>query len=234
MTIVIDHLKKLIGWCPQKEFAMENIRIKKRELYFDSSFQRNASLERPMKIIADIDIGIILAAGLVAFFVLLFLGLIFPILVYFAVLSVFLSYAILFIQDRTTLEFTSNDMILRRPLFKPVIIQKENVLKAEVVNNINYTLRWILLPLAILVIVALAFGSKDILYLSGSPRDVSFIISRFSLKGTIILILSVAFYQAYIRSKYPKAIKITSKIKKKITIYVENPQELTGKLGRYK
>ena len=152
-------------------------------------------------------------------------------LVYIAVLSVFLSYVILFIQDRTTLEITSSSVIFRRSLFKHVVIPKESILKIEVVKNINYTLRWILLPLAIVLIVVLAYGAKDILYISDSLKDFSAIISKFSLKGTIILILGVTFYMACIRSKYPKALKITSKIKKRITIYTEDPHELARKLG---
>ncbi len=230
-TNLIGIIRQAMGWCPQKDFIQENASMKNHELYYDLPFQRDAHSENGTEIIVDIDTGIIPAAGLFAFIVLLFLGFIFPILVYFAVLSVFLSYVILFIQDRTTLEISSSSIIFRRPLFKPVVIPKEGILKTEVVKNINYTLRWILLPLAIVLIVVLAYGAKDILYISGSLKDFSVIISKFSLKGTIILILGVTFYMAYIRSKYPKALKITSKIKKEITIYTKDPHELATKFG---
>lgn len=156
MTLALDHIKKLMGWCPQKDFILENAGIENHELYYNSSFQRDTRSEKGTEITADIDTGIIPAAGLLAFIVLLFFGLIFPILVYFAVFSVFLSYLIQFIQDRTTLEITSGSIILRRPLFKPVVIPKESILRTEVVKNINYTLRWILLPLAIVLIVVMA------------------------------------------------------------------------------
>lgn len=156
MTGITEKVKKFIGWCPQKDFTREIVNTEKHEQYFISFYEKGAHAGKTMKIITDYQFSTVLYAGSAAFFIFLIAGLVFPIPVYFAILSVlsiFLTSVILFVQDKTTVEFASNALIIRRPLFKPVKISKDDILKIEVVKNPNRRFRRVIISLVIIALI---------------------------------------------------------------------------------
>ncbi len=233
MTAFTDNIRRIMGWCPQKDFV-GHVRTEKHEHYFLTSYETGAYSGKTMKILTDYQWSKILYAGSAAFFIFLIEGLVFPNLVFFAVLSilsVFLTALILFIQDRTTIEFTSNAIIIKRPLFKPVEILKDNILKIGVIKNPNNRFRWAIISL---VIIALIYGSMnaiDTLSRSMARDPVPFFILFVFQQSTLLIFIIVVAYKWYIRSPYENFLKITSRSKGEVTVYLDNPWELAGKLG---
>lgn len=234
MTInIFEAVKKIAGWCPQKDIV-EHISTEKHKQYFISSYEKDAHSGKTMKIITDYQFSTVLYAGSAAFFIFLIAGLVFSIPVYFAVLSVlsiFLTSVILVVQDKTTMEFASNALIIRRPLFKPVEISKDDILKIEVVKNPNRRFRRVIIPLVIVALIFWAKGVIDTLSRSTAHDTVSYFIFRIFLQVTLVIFVTVLIYKWYIRSRYENFLKITSRTKRQVTIYVDNPQELMNKLG---
>lgn len=189
-----------------------------------------------MKIITDYQFSTVLYAGSAAFFIFLIAGLVFSIPAYFAVLSVlsiFLTSVILVVQDKTTMEFASNALIIRRPLFKPVKISKDDILKIEIVKNPNRRFRRVIIPLVIIALIFWANGALDTLSRFMAHDRVPFFIYMIFLKVTLVIFVTVLFYKWYIRSHHENFLKITSRTKREVTIYVDNLQELVSKSGEY-
>ena len=211
MTInIFETIKKTAGWC--------------------------AHADKTMKIITDYQFSTVLYAGSAAFFIFLIASLVFPIPVYFAVLSVlliFLTSVILLIQDRTIMVFTSSALIIRRPLFKPVEILKDDILKIEVVKNPNRRFRRVIIPLVIIALIFWAKGAMDTLSRSTAYDRVPFSIHMIFLEVILFIFVTVLVYKWYIRSHHENFLKIISRTKREVTIYVDNPQELVSKLGGY-
>jgi hypothetical protein len=233
---VFETIKKLVGRCPQKDFTREIASIEKHEQYIISSYEKDAHAGKTMKIITDYQFSTVLYAGSAVFFIFLIAGIVFSIPVYFAVLSVlsiFLTSVILFVQDRTTMEFSSNALIIRRLLFKPVEISKDDILKTEVVKNPNRRFRRAIILLVIAALIFQAKGAIDTLSRSTLHNTVPYFIFRVFLEVTLLVFVQVLFYKWYIRSHYENLLKITSRTKRQVTIYVDNPQELVSKFGEY-
>ncbi len=231
-----ESIKRMMGWCPNVKMNrnLEHIRIEKHEHYFLTSYENGAYASKKMKILLDYQGFTVLYAGCAAFFIFLIAGLAFPDIFFFAVLpglSFFLTSVILFLQDRTTLEFSPNAIIIKRPFFKNVEISGENILKIEVAKNPNNRFRRAMISL---VIIALIYGSiNTIAVLSRSMvNDPApfFILIGFQ-QSTLLIFITVLAYKWYIRSPFENFLKITSRQKREIAIYVDDSQKLANKLG---
>lgn len=230
---VFEHIKRLMGLCLQKDFTGEIVSIQKHEQYIIPSYENDAHAGKKMKIITDYQFSTVLYAGSAAFFIFLIAGLVFSIPAYFAVLSVlsiFLTSVILLIQDRTTMELASNALIIRRLLFKPVKISKDDILKIEVIKNPNRRFRRVIISLVIIALIFWAKGAIDTLSRSTAHDTVSYFIFRIFLQVTLVIFVTVLFYKWYIRSHYENFLKITSRTKREVTFYTSDPQELMNKL----
>jgi len=231
MTLAIDHIKRLMGWCPQKDF-MGHIRTEKNDHYFITSYEIGAYGGKTFKILTDYQWSRVLYAGCVTSFLFLIAGLFFPNLFFFSdlsILSIFLTSVILFVQDRTTMEFSPGVLIIKRMLFKPVEIPGKNILKIEVLKNPNNKFRR-----ASLVIIALIYWSmniKDTLFRIIVRDPSPFFTYVIFLESTLLIFVTSLFYKWYIRSPYENVLKITSRNKREITIYIDEPYELANKLG---
>jgi hypothetical protein len=234
MTInIFEAIKKTAGWCPQKDLV-EHIGAENHEQYFTPSYENNPYAGKKMKIITDYQFSTVLYAGSAAFFIFLIAGLVFRISIYLAVLSVlsiFLTSVILFVQDKTTMEYASNALIIRRPLFKPVEISKDDILKIEVVKNPNRRFRQVIFSFVIIALIFWAKDAIDTLSRSMAYDRVLFFIYMIFLEVTLFIFVTVLVYKWYNRSSFENFLKINSRTKREVTIYVDNPQELVNKLG---
>lgn len=243
MTInVTEIIRKTMGWCPQKDLALAHIEVEKHGLSYTSLYKNGVLSEKGTNIIIDYQymdiasIAIILFTALAALFVLFMVGFVLPIYREFVSLlvasPVFLAAVILLYQDRTNIEFTSTAIIIRRPFFKPIVISRDSILKTEVVKNYNHTIRWMILPVAIILLIFLGKDTMDIAFQYIAQKEpIAAIISIVFVKATTMLLFVVLFYKSKIRSYNPNALKITAKNKKEVTLYVDNPQELVSRIG---
>ena len=143
-----------------------------------------------------------------------------------------LASVVLLYQDRTHLIFISNAIIIKRPLLHTVVISKDNILKTEVIKNINHTILFITLPMSILVQVFLIMDALNTVSRYIAHNDpLAVIISFIFLKVTIMVLFAVLFYKVYIRSYYPDALKVKARNNREIILYIDNPRDMERKLG---
>ena len=233
MTAVAEHIKRMMGWCPQKDYPLVQTDIDKYE--HSSAYLANTDAHRGKgkDIIIDYhkDLFKILSLSAIGFFALMIASIIFPVLEFFTTLPILAGYAVLLYQERAKVEFTQNSINIQRPLFKPVIIPRDNIQRFEIVKNLSYTMRWTLPLLMIVMLIYLRKSAIDILF-NHMARNPPFYSVFLTILGqlTIVMMLSVLFYKAYIRKNYPKVLKIILKGGGEVIFYADNPQELMDKL----
>jgi len=232
ITNVVDKIKRVMGWCPQKDFTLAQTDINMYEHSYAFLANTDAHQGKGTNIIIDYhkDLFKIVSLAAVSSFALIIASLIFPILGFFITLPILVGYAVLLYQERTKVEFTQNSINIQRPLFKPVIIPKDSILKFEIVNNLSYTMRWTIPLFVIVMLIYFRKSAIDIfIYMAKNPPFYSVFLSIL-VKLAVVMILSVLFYKNYIRKKYPKVLKIILKDGSNVIFYADSPQELMNKL----
>jgi len=144
----------------------------------------------------------------------------------------------MFYQDikKTSIEFTPNTIILRRPLSKPVIIAKDAITAFEVRKNIHHTHRWLSLGATVLIIV----GVIPTILFSGESQYMSRIISRVSYTVFVVYYLALIvffgllFYHGYIRSSYSQILAISTNDKKIVGLFVDDPGRISEILSKWR
>lgn len=232
MAEFVDYIKKLMGWCPQKDYTLAQTYIDKYEHSYAFLANTDAHQGKGTDIIIDYhkDLFKILFLGLVGFIALIIASIIFPILGFFITLPILVGYAVLLYQERANVEFTPNSINIQRPLFKSVIIPKDSIRKFEIVKNLSYTMRWILPLLVIVMLIYLRKVAIEIfIYVAKNPPFHSIFLTILG-QLTVVMMLSVLFYMSYIRKNYPRVLKIILKDGSNVIFYANNPQELMNKL----
>ena len=231
--IFAEHVRKVMGWCPQKDYTLAQSNIYKHE--HSNAFLANTDAHRckGTDIIIDYhkDLFKIISLAGLGFFALVIASIIFPILGFFLTFPILVGYAVLLYQERANVEFTPNSINIQRPLFKPVIIPKDSIQKFEIVKNLSYTMRWTLPLFVIVLLVYLRKVAIDILFnhMAQNPPFYSVFLTILG-QLTIVMMLSVLFYKTYIRKKYSRVLKMTLKGGSDVIFYADNPQELMNKL----
>lgn len=227
---IVDKVKRMMGWCPQKDF-MENARIENHEHYFFNSNEKRTYAGKKLKALTDYQFSNVIIAGGAAYFGFLIAGLVFPFFFGLSILSILLTSVILLVQDRTTIELISNAMIIKRTIFKPVEISKESILKIEVLKNPNHRFRWAVISLVIIGLIYWLMNAINTLSRALERDPFLYFIYMVFIEFTILIFVIVLTYKWYIRSKYENFLKITSKTNRKVSIYADDPAEIANKLG---
>ncbi len=227
-----ENVKKIMGWCPQKSF-IEHARTEKHEYYSLISYEKRQYTGKTVKILTDYQFNKVLYTGCAAVFIFLVAAALSNLFFFVAmsVLSIFLTSVILFVQDRTTMEFSSNAIIIKRPIFKPVEISRKNILKLEVVGNPNNRYRRVLIPLVIIAMIYWSMNAIGALSRHFANDPVPIFLYFVFLESTVLIFIAVLYYKYYIRSHQENFLKINSRSGGEVTIYVDDPQELANKLG---
>jgi len=137
---------------------------------------------------------------------------------------------------KATVEFAPDAIIVRRPLFRPVIIAKDAITSIEVRENIHYSHRWLFRG-AMMIFLA---GVIPTILSSGQSHYISWLISRVSFTVFIVYYLAVmaffglVFYHGYIRSRYPDVLAICTNNKKIIGFFVDDPGKMSDLLSKWR
>jgi hypothetical protein len=123
---------------------------------------------------------------------------------------------------RARVEVTTDTITIRRPLFRPVVIPKDGVVKVEVKENKLPVPYWFL-AVALAMIFLSATGGMY--YGLSNPASMRFI----SGLGAAIF-FPVIFYRTYVRTRYPRVLAITT-AKKIAAIYTDDPERIARVLG---
>jgi hypothetical protein len=241
---VAETIRKIMGWCPQKDYVLKHVENENYKLGSAALYKMDTHLDEEKNIILDyqymdiVHIAVTLFVAIVAVFALFMVGFVLPIYRIFALLlfasAILIASLILLYQARSIVEFTSHAIIIQRPLFKSIVIGKDRILKTEIVKNHNHTIRWVILPAAIILLIVSGMDLIDVVSQHMAQSfPFSVIIPIVFSKATIMLLFLVLFYKSKIRSYSPNTLKITTKTKKNIILYlyVDNPEELMSRLG---
>jgi hypothetical protein len=137
---------------------------------------------------------------------------------------------------KATVEFAPDAIIIRRPLFRPVIIAKGAITTMEVRKNFHHSHRWLSRGATMIVLA----GIIPTILSSGQSLFISRLISRVSFSIFVVFCLAVVvffgfvIYHGYIRSRYADVLAICTNNKKIIGLYVDDPGKISDMLSRWR
>ncbi|AKB83944.1 hypothetical protein MSBR3_3366 [Methanosarcina barkeri 3] len=153
-------------------------------------------------------------------------------LIIFSGLIMFLFPLTLFLTRSNAATVTPGEIIIKQPMRKPIVIEKEDITQISVKKNEGYSLRW-LIRLFYVIAIPLDF-------ILGIPRNlqyIKYIEASFSnyvdfslLLGhlAVVTIILVLFYNSELLTPYQWALKVTTHSKLELTFFTNKPEELTS------
>lgn len=234
-------IKKTIGWCPKNDTTSLSYKTPISVINNNYWQVRSVDLQEKMgkKIIVDyllhLDlIEIIIPSILIGVTMIFLNGFLFNDSYLISIIGFFIicvGYAIFLLQSHTVIKFTNNAVIIYKPLRKPIIINKEEIKKTEIIKNENHRFRWIFRITFIVFLIYMIINTINIIYLceqqSYPLMEMLFNIVSMNLVSTLVLILIIS---SQIRSLYPTALKLVMGYHRDIILYVDNPDEYISKL----
>jgi hypothetical protein len=247
MAHIMEGIRRYLGWCPDRTMAPRSITFQESNPV-SSVFSRDRGYTMQDVIMDYGSTGIsiqlftlILAGTIAGLFAIMrydffeswsSLGLLILIIFIFSVAVRMVHQDI----KKATVEFAPDAIIVRRPLFRPVIIAKDTITTIGVRNNIHHSHRWLFLG-AMMIFLA---GVVPKILFSGQSQYVSRLISQvsFTVFVAYYLVIMVFFglmiYHGYIRSQYPDVLAICTNNKKIVGLYVNDPGKMSDMLSKWR
>jgi hypothetical protein len=245
MTFV-KYFRKLMGWCPMKD----SLQREKHEENFPGFKLENMSQLVPPSTSLE---GKVLKAQVslskdngIAEFAILELIIVIILAIYssgssvFKILSLFITYLVLLtliLYNRNTVLLTPEKVIIRRHLFKSLVLRKEDIMKISVSKNKNHSLRWPirLLYLAVLPMILLqkVEGITRGLQVRETAPD-SAKLSLFLVTFIGVAFLLVIYYIFELLTPYQQTLKITTRSDLELWFYTGEPEEMIAILRNEK
>jgi len=243
----LKYFRKLIGWCPMKN----SLKKERQEKCFSSFKLENGSqlasspadLQESKVLKAQVlyrgyGIAKIIFSALIIFIILaicsfaisnLYLpapGSIFHI---FPSLILYLALLALILYNRTTVRSIPDKIIIRRHLFKSLVLRKEDIVQTSVSKNKSHSYRW---PLRLLILAALTIQlpqtveniTRD-LQMEAAPAFVK--LSSVLVDFWIVAYVLVIYYYIFeLAAPYQRILKITTRSNLNLEFYTEEPEEI--------
>ncbi len=220
-----EAIQRMVGWCPNAAMAGTG---RRRYAAPDGEVGLGTAAGGEREVVEGVlvdygSIGTPATYFILLVAVALFVGCFFVMLpaVGLLVLAIILAYAgmeLYGVMRRACVEISSDTITITRPLFWPIVIPKDAVVKVEVRENKLTTPYW-LLAAAMAMIFVSAAGS--IYYGLDNPASMRFI----SGLGAAIFFPMIS-YRTYARTHYPRILAITTAEKKIAAIYTEDPEQI--------
>ena len=235
MTFNLEDIKnktgrKIMGWCPQKDFGFMQAGDTKHRTGKHNFFAGygNMQKKRRKKVLIDLPfldsgmIRILLPVGIVGLTLTIIVNH-YSILDIFIVLAYYLAFLLLVLQNRTTVELTHGTIIIHRPFLRSIVIQKNEIIKTQVIKNFAHTTRWIFRPVALILLILLATHNINAIYINIEKTLPMLVTIVTILSIPLITVMSaVIFYNFEIRTHYKATLNMTVN-KRQVTFYVDNP-----------
>ncbi|MGA9189668.1 MAG: hypothetical protein WB014_14175 [Methanosarcina sp.] len=120
-------------------------------------------------------------------------------------------------------------IIIKQPMRKPVVIEKEDVTQISLTKNESHSLRWLIrLFYVFFFIVTIMMDLKDLERLASDYSKLSISLTKLS-KITFFLVL---YYNFELLIPYQRTLKVTTRSNLKLWLFTDNPEELTGFLKK--
>jgi hypothetical protein len=235
-------IEKCAGWCPNA--GMQQKRRPVSDIaYPHITGARTNQASEGRRMVVDyhhIDSRLILA-GLLAFavfFVLFVISLFIPALrpAFYILTSLsFITYAAVHLYldiKRAALEFLPNSIVLRRPLFRPLVFEKDSFSSIEMKKTYLPAPRWVFALFYLLLVSALFFSmtwSKLLRLTSGQAVGTDVAFQILIAIGMVALMLELS-YRSLARLHYPRFLKLTLKTGEVLHLYAEHPDNLAAML----
>lgn len=243
------YIEKLIGWCPTKnslqnqmqEGCLPDIKWGNGNIQLSSS-PADLQENRTLKVQASLfDWWWLSRVLIIVFSTLIASSLLWAYtpedsyLIIFSGLVKFVLPIIFLLNRPDAVTVTPGEIRIKKPLRKPIVIEKEDIIQISTTKNYNHSLRWLSRLFCVVLI--------PIYFIEGMPRNSQYIeyveyiegllsnyvdLSLFLGHIATVTILLVAFYNAELLTPYQWALKVTTHSKLEITFFTNKPEELTS------
>jgi hypothetical protein len=247
MTFV-KYFRKLMSWCPMKNSFGKG----RREDCFSGFKLENGSQKVPSpadmqeKIIYNVQVS--LFPELWAVIIILFALIISLLLWTYSPedsFSIILSELILYLpliplllsHRSSTVAAMPEKIIIKRPMRKTVVIEKEDIKQISIEKNENHSLRWLtrlvfLTTIPIILFRKIEWIIKDLQLeeTASAPAKLGLFLPQFF----VVTYLLVFYYNFELQVPYQRILKVTTFSNMKLWIYTEKPEEIIAILRNEK
>ncbi|AKB30604.1 hypothetical protein MSSIT_3885 [Methanosarcina siciliae T4/M] len=242
----IESIRKLMGWCPMKKSLWKrkqednypDFKLENRIVELGSSpvnLQESRIFKAQVNLFPDWWALIILVFALIISLLLWTYSPESSFLIILSKLVLYLSLIVLLLSHHpSTVAVMPEKIIVKRPIRKPVVIEKKDIIQISVTRNENRSLRWptrlvflVTLPIILLRTVERIVRDLQLEAAASASAKLSLFLSQ-SLTVTYLLVF---FYYFELRAPYQQTLKVTTYSNLKLWIYTEKPEELTKLLN---
>lgn len=226
ITKFSETVRRWMGWCPNAATAGHRYTVPDDESGVGAA--TGGTLEVAQGALVDYGLtgtlasySILLVAGALFFWCLFLL---YPLgnLLLLAAALIFSALEVYGLFVRSRIEITHDTISIRRPPFPPITIPKDTIVEVEVQENNPPAFS------RLLVVALGAFLVAALLHISiGFENPTSM---RFVSSAAAVILFPVLIYRTYLRSRYPRALAITTTKKRIAVIYTDAPERIARAL----
>jgi hypothetical protein len=232
---IADRMKRMMGWCPQQDFEFMQAGDTKHRTgmhdfctgYSDTQKKR---LEKVLVDVPVLDSGMIriLLPVWIGGFMLMIIVNHYSILDIFIVIAYYLAVLLWVLQNRTTVELLHGTIIIHRPFLRSIVIQKNEIIKTQIIKNLSHTKRWIIRLVALIILVFLATHNINAIYLNiEQPLPMLVTIVNIFSMPLMTVWFAVMVYNNEIRMHYQASLHLVATKKRQFMFYVDNLDEFS-------
>lgn len=242
---LVDALREYLGWCPDHRMAQVRKHTPWNETEFDP-------LPTEGTYVND---GVIVDYGRTGISIPVFIGVVIGVIGALVISTLFLPFAtfrvvsgilmcglllpvviVILYRDlkRTRLEINQDALMIRRALYQPVVISKDEIATMEIRNTKPPVPVWLQAGLSLFLIpVSSAYIlSREYLQFVSGEISSSLFFAYLGFYLSIVLLFLVSYYRSSIRSHFTRHLFIKTGTGNVAAIYTGNPEEMAGMLGR--
>lgn len=146
-------------------------------------------------------------------------------LIMFSGLIMFLLPLTFFLTRPNVATVIPGEIIIKQPMRKPIVIEKEDITQISVKKNEGHSLRWLIrLFYVFLFVVTIMMDLRDLERLAPDYSKLSIFLIKLS-KITFFLVL---FYNFELLVPYKQTLKVTTRSNLKLWLYIDDPEKFTG------
>ncbi len=239
MTLnVAETVRKMMGWCPQQDFGFMQAGDTKHRTgmhdfcagYGDTQKKKWEKMLVDVPVLDSGMIRILLPVWIVGFTLMIIVNQ-YSILSIFIVIAYYLAVLLWVLQNRTTVELLHGTIIIHRPFLRSIVIQKNEIIKTQIIKNLSHTKRWIIRLVALIVLVFLATHNINAILINiEQPLPMLVTIVNIFSMPLMTVWFAVIFYNSEIRSHYQASLHVVATNKRQFMFYVDNPDEFSVRL----
>lgn len=239
----IESLRKLMGWCPMKSSLGKRAQIDcssgfksvNRSIQLDSSLVNPHENRIPKVQVSLFDFEALITTifvSIISFTTSLLVWAYIPedsFLIIFSGLVMFLMPLIFFLNRPNTAVVTSGKIIIKKPLRKPIVVEKEDIRQISVTKNRDHSLRWLIRSFYV-IFLPLYLGEGIIKALRNLERSFPdyIVFSLFLVRLAGVAIFLALFYNFELLAPYQQTLKVTTNSNLNLQFYTEKPKELVA------